>query len=322
MSGLTFTPAHRTDYLVTGFFQDEIGLLDHRLSLIMGTKVLRTNFTGVGLEPSVRLAWNFASQHTLWAAYTHALRTPSDAEENFNLSGLVQITSSGTPLFARFNANHDFAPEQLNGYELGYRHLFGDSVYVDATGFYNHYHNLFSQDITGPIVVEDTPPPTHLLLPAQFRNGLLGTTKGIEIASEWRPVSLWRLRGSYSYLHMDIGKAPRSGDVGSGPGIEGSSPRHQVAIQSGFDLSRGVQVDFDYRYVSSLPGQYVSGFPDDYVRAYSTGDARVGWRISPQVELSLAGRNLFQPRHPEFAADPGALVGIRRSAYLRIAWSK
>ncbi len=39
----------------------------------------------------------------------------------------------------------------------------------------------------GPAFVETSAGSTHLLLPAQFRNGLLGTTKGVEIAPEWRP---------------------------------------------------------------------------------------------------------------------------------------
>ena len=81
-----------------------------------------------------------------------------------------------------------------------------DNSIVDVAGFYNHYHDLFSEDLIGPTFLETSPAPTHLLLPAQFRNGLLGTTKGVEIAPEWRPTGFWRLRGSYSYLHMNVDK--------------------------------------------------------------------------------------------------------------------
>ncbi|SPF38466.1 TonB-dependent receptor, plug [Candidatus Sulfopaludibacter sp. SbA4] len=314
VSGLTFTPSKRTDSLFTAFVQDEIGLVDHRLSLTLGTKFLHTNFTGHGLEPSARLMWTPSGKQTVWAAFTHALRTPSDSEENFNLSGYVGTAPNGTPYFARFNANTNFAPEQLNGYELGYRQLLTPKLYVDVAGFYNHYHDLFSEDITGPTFLETTPAPTHLLLPAQFRNGLLGFTKGVEIAPEWRATNFWRLRGSYSYLHMDIEPAPHSGDVGTAPGIEGSSPQHQVAVQSAVDLSKSLQLDLGYRYVSALPGQKVP--------AYSTGDARFGWRIGRQFELSFVGRNLLQPSHAESGGDPGPLVGIKRSAYVRLTWSR
>jgi hypothetical protein len=34
-----------------------------------------------------------------------------------SLPGYITTTATGVPYFARFNANPDFAPEQLNGYE-------------------------------------------------------------------------------------------------------------------------------------------------------------------------------------------------------------
>jgi iron complex outermembrane receptor protein len=316
VSGLTFDPPKRTDYLLTAFVQDEIGLVDRRLSLTLGTKFLRTNFTddGIELEPSVQFLWTPSEKQTIWAAFTHALRTPSDSEANFNLSGFIGTTANGTPYFARFNANPNFASEQLNGYELGYRRLVTPKLYVDASGFYNHYHDLFSEDITGQPFVETRSGSTHFLLPAQFRNGLRGATKGVEITPEWRPAAIWRLRGSYSYLHINLDKSPGSGDVGSAPGIRGASPQHQVTVQSALDLSKKLQLDLTYRYVSALPGQLVP--------AYSTADARLGWRVSGPLELSLSGRNLFQPSHAEYGTDPGPLIGIRRSAYATITWRK
>ncbi len=314
VSGLQFVPNKRTDFLLTAFLQDEISLVDRHLSLTLGTKLLRTNFTtGVSFEPSARLLWSVSERHSLWLAFTHALRTPSDSEEDFYLLG-YQGTQNGIPHFARFNANPSFAPEQLNGYELGYRTLIGKKVFVDVTGFYNRYHDLFSEDIIGSTFLETDPAPAHFLLPAHFGNGLYGYTKGAEIAPEWRPRDFWRLRGSYSYLHMNIGKSPGSQDAGSAPGIVGSSPQHQATVQSAFDISKRVQLDLTYRYVGGLAGQQIRG--------YSTGDARIGWNLSRQLELSLVGQNLFQPSHFEYGGDAFGLVGIERSVYAKLTWRR
>jgi iron complex outermembrane receptor protein len=136
----------------------------------------------------------------------------------------------------------------------------------------------------------------------------------VEIAPEWSPKSFWRLRGSYSYLHMNLGRSPNSGDIGTGPIIEGSSPGHEATIQSSLDLSKAWQLDLTYRYVSALPGQMVS--------AYSTGDARLGWRLNRHVDFSIVGRNLFQPWHVEYGGDPGPLIGIKRSVYAKLTWSR
>ncbi len=314
VNGLEFLPPARTDSLYTAFLQDEIGLIDNRLSLTIGTKLLRTNFTDLEFEPSVRLLWTSSDRATWWAAFTHAVRTPSDAEEDFFLSGFTGQFVNGLPFMARFNANPNFAPEQMNGWELGYRRLLGKNVLIDIASFYNHYHDLFDEEITGAPFLEDDPAPAHLLLPAQFRNGLMGMTKGVEIAPEWRPTERWRLRGAYSYLYMNLTKSASSGDIGTAPGIVGASPQHQVTAESSFDLSKALQLDVDFRYVSQLPAQLAP--------SYSTADVRFGWKFTKQLEIALSGRNLFQPHHPEYLGDPGDLVGIRRSGYIQLIWRR
>jgi iron complex outermembrane receptor protein len=307
VSGLAFSPNSRTDELYTGFVQDEIGLVDDRLTLALGTKLLKTNYTGFELEPSVRLLWTPTAKQSVWAAFTHALRTPSDGERDFYLAGYIGTAANGLPFFARFNANPNFHSEELNGYELGYRRLLAKSVYVDLAAFYNHYGDLFSEDVTGPAYIESNPAPIHVLLPAEFGSGLVGTTTGGEVAPEWKVTNRWRLRASYSFLQMELHKGTGSLDVGTAPGIVGSSPKHQVMIQSSFDLSKVFNLDLAYRYISALPGQAVP--------SYSTGDARFAWQARNHLQFSVVGRNLFQPHHTEFGGD----VGIKRSVYGQIA---
>jgi iron complex outermembrane recepter protein len=313
--GLQFLPTERWDKLFTAFLQDEIEAVPNRLTFTLGTKFIRTNFTGWQLEPSGRLLWTPTDKQSLWASFTHALRTPSDAEKNFYLLGYGGMGPGNLPFFARFNPNPKFKSEELNGYELGYRQLLVRKVYVDVAGFYNHYSDLFSEDITGPISIQTTPPPPYYLLPADFGNGLLGTTKGFEIAPEWRPFNSWRLGASYSYLQMDLRKSPTSQDIGTAPIVERSSPRHQVTAQSLFDFKKRFNVDLTYRYVSALPPEKVLG--------YSTGDARFAWQFSQRFQLSVVGQNLFQPHHYESdGEDAGPLVGIKRSVYGQVTWKR
>lgn len=315
VSGLYFLPQQRTDQLFTGFVQDEIELLPNHLTLSLGSKLLNTNYTGLQLEPSARLLWSPTQKQTIWAAFTHAVRTPSAAERAFYLSGFAGIDPvSGLPIFARFNANPNFRSEQLNGYEVGYRQLLLKNLYLDMAGFYNHYSDLFSEDITGGLFVENDPPPTHLLLPAEFGNGLVGTTRGGEISPEWRPTSFWRLSASYSFLQMQLEKSPHSLDVGSAPIVEGSSPRHEVTVRSRLDLTRVLNLDLTYRYVSALSQLHIN--------AYSTGDARFAWQVDQHYQLSIVGQNLLQTYHYEFPSDPAPNVAIKRSVYGQIAWTR
>ena len=314
--GLEFIPQHRIDTLYSAFLQDEIGLVPERLSLTLGTKALRTNYTGFALEPSARLMWSLDDRQSLWLAFTHAVRTPADAERDFNLSGYIGPTASGLNYFARFIANQSFQPEQLNGSELGYRLLAGKrrKFYVDLATFYNHYHHLFSEDVTGSPYLENVPAPPHLLLPAAFENDLHGYTKGGEIAPEWSPKDFWRVRGSYSYLHMNLESHPSPGviEVQSPASVTGASPRHQVTIENWLNLSKTVALDLTYRYVSSLPALAIP--------SYSTGDAQISWQATSHFGFSAVAQNLFQPYHFELQYNPGPLVGIKRSVYAKVTW--
>jgi iron complex outermembrane receptor protein len=313
VSGLYFTPPTRTDELFTGFLQDEIGLIQNRLTLSLGTKLLKTNYTGLQLQPGARLLWTPTKTQTLWAAFTHALRTPSDAERAFNLTGYIG-TLNGLPFFARFSPNPNFRSEELNGYEIGYRRLFTEKVYVDVSAFYNHYGDLFSEDLIGGPFLENNPAPPHYLLPAEFGNGLVGTTRGVEIAPEWRPLSFWRLQASYSFLQMQLRKGTNSQDVGTAPITEGSSPRHEGTATSGVDFKKVFSFDLTFRYVSGLHAQDI--------RSYSTADTRFDWRPKPFLTFSVVGRNLFQPYHFEYGSGPGPNVAVKRGVYGQINWQR
>lgn len=312
-SGLTFTPSQRTDLLYQAFVQDEVSVAPNRLSLIAGTKVLKTNYTGVLAEPDVRLMYTPTGTQTLWAAYTHALRTPADVERDFNLSSFLGY-QSGLPVMARFSANPKFRSEQVNGYEAGYRVSAGSKFYLDLASFYNHYGDAFSEDLVQAPYVETNPAPTHVLIPAQFGNGLVATTTGGEIAPEWRVTDWWRVGGWYSFLEMHVKKGTNSKDIGSAPAEQGSSPEHQALIENGFDLPKSVGVSTYVRYVSALPGIQVA--------SYWTGNATVHWAATRHIGLTVAGRDLFQPHHVEFSYDPGPAVGIRRSFYGEITFSR
>jgi iron complex outermembrane receptor protein len=98
------------------------------------------------------------------------------------------------------------------------------------------------------------------------------------------------------------------------PTLEGSTPRHQLSVQSLLTVGPRLQIDPAYRYVSA---RAALGIP-----AYHTADLRVGVQLRPGMELTIVGQNLFDPRHPEWARDPGPTVEIRRSAYVRLTLRK
>jgi iron complex outermembrane receptor protein len=303
---INFVPHHQTETLYSGFVQDEIPL-PHQLALTAGSKLEHNNFTGLEVEPSLRLLWTPHARESFWASVTRAVRIPSRLDEDVQVAGL--ITTNPLPTFLQVAGNGSFFSEQLVAYETGYRRLITPSLYLDVAAFHNDYNYLYSYT-TAPPFLETFPLPLRVIIPLIISNGIKGATDGFELAPSWQVTQRWRLKGSYSYLHMDLKGRPGSSDPATLASDEGSSQHHQVVVQSFLNLPGNFEFDQTYRYVSALPVETVP--------AFGTADVRLGWRPTKHLELSIAGQNLLQPHHVEFAGDPGPLVGIKRSAYARI----
>ncbi len=317
--GVDFIPHQQTDTIYSGFAQYELPIVRDRLTLTAGTKLEHNNFSGFEYQPSVRLLWTPTEHQSFWVALTRAVRTPSRQEQDVRFAIFVQPPTPDlpNPVYFEITGNPHFQSERLLSYEAGYRTTITPRVYLDVASFYNIYHDLQSYGPLGlglgPPPPPLQPPPLLILLP--YANGIEGHTIGVEIAPSWQVTSWWQLRGSYSYLHMTLKDEPGFTDTGNVlVNYLGSSPHNSVTFQSLLSLPKRFDVDLSYRFVSALPSQGV--------KAYGTGDARLGWRLKENMEFSLVGQNLFQPQHAEFAGDPGAIVEIKRSVFGKITWRR
>jgi iron complex outermembrane receptor protein len=221
------------------------------------------------------------------------------------------------PVYFDITGNPDFQAERLLGYEVGYRTTITKRVYLDFAGFYNIYHDLQSYGALGLDLGPPQPPPNPqpVFITLPYVNGIEGHTIGAEIAPDWQITSWWQVRGSYSFLHMALKDEPGFTDTGNVlSSYAGSSPSHAMVFQSLLNLPKRFEIDMKYRYLSALPAQGV--------KAYGTGDARLGWHAMENLELSVVGENLFQPQHAEFGGDPGPLVEIERSVFGEVTWRR
>jgi iron complex outermembrane receptor protein len=204
------------------------------------------------------------------------------------------------------------------GYEAGFRELFSKKVYVDIAAFHNNYTDLQSFGAE-EVSVSATPPPTHVVITIPYTNQIGGWTNGVEIAPNWQVTPWWRLTGSYSYVGIDTHANGATSDISSTGSVntyDNSTPHHLIELQSTVNLPAGFEFDQFYRYASSLTAQKVP--------SYQTMDARLGYKFAKELELSLVGQNLFQPRHFEWGTgDPSQqLIGIKRAAYAKLVWTR
>ena len=300
-----FLPHHQADNIYSTFIQDQIAIVHNKLWLTLGSKFEHNIFTGWENQPSGRLLWTPTPRQTFWAAVSRAVRTPSRIDEDLQLTGVVP---TNPPIFVCICDNRKFVSETLLGYEAGYRKLVTSSFYVDLAVFHNHYNDLTSYG-AATISVVNSPPPLHILISLPFANGIMGSTNGAEIAPDWKATHWMELKASYSYVSLNLTDKPTHTKTSYVSSYEGSSPHNEATAQALFNLPRGFEFDPTYRYVGALPVQLI--------HAYGTVDARLGWHFAKSFELSIAGQNLLQPRHPELGP-----IQIERTAYAQLTWKK
>jgi iron complex outermembrane receptor protein len=65
--------------------------------------------------------------------------------------------------------------------------------------------------------------------------------------------------------------------------------------------------------------RHASELPISRVPAYTTLDARLGWRLTRRLELAIVGQNLVDAGHAEWG-QPAARAAQERAYFLKATW--
>ncbi len=279
-------PQSQTLNLANIFAQDTIALRDG-LKLTLGAKYEHNTFSGSAIMPSARLGWQSSPKDFLWAAISRAVRPPSRVERDLMAPGIVDVSP-------------DFQSEKLIAYEAGWRTQLTPRASTSISLYYNDYTDL-----------RTTSPAPTTIFPVTFGNGLEGHTYGLDAWASWNLFPWWRLDPGVSLLRKDFHLKPGQADIAGTQTVLGHDPGHQAFLRSYMQLPHDVELYVGLRQIGGL--EEVS------VPSYFEADVRIGWHVSRNVEVSLAGMNLVHAYHAEANEPP--LHEIPRSAYLGVRWT-
>jgi iron complex outermembrane receptor protein len=281
---LQFSPAERTLDLANGFVQDTITLA-RPVKLTLGLKLEDDPYSGLSVLPQARLTFTPSAAVMLWAAASRAIRSPTPFDTDVR-------EYAGPVLFVR--GNPAFEPEKLTAYELGVRAQPAARLSFSVSGFFNQYNDLRHIEIS----------PTFL--PLYWGNGIEGYTYGLEGWSQLQAAPWWRMMAGLDLLSEHLKFEP-----GATPILPVSQdvndPKVQARLRSSMNLGPKVTLDADLRYVGALP--------DPHVPSYVELNGRIGWALTPRLELAVSGFNLLHDHHQEFPSPAGL---VSRSVFAEI----
>ncbi len=310
---ITLNPTERTDKVYSCFLQDEITLSEDLWYLTIGSKLEHNDYTGIELEPSIRLLWTPDNKRSVWGAISRAVRTPSHGE-TAALDTRPPTPPSPPyiplPVYPVVYGNPNMQSEELIAYELGYREQTTKRFSWDLTGFINSYERLIGPVLRTPYPVYVANP--YVVQPIYLDNVQAGCVYGAELTATWQIRPAWQLRGAYTYLFMDLHTLNNEK-----ADINRQNPNNQLYLQSGWDLGNRWELDLIARYVDHLPS---FGVP-----SYIVGDVRLAWHCREHLEFSVVGRNLLKGPHAEFGDDQnlGTLhTLVEPEVYGQLVWRR
>ncbi len=286
-------PVKKHNDLYSAFIQDEISLAQNRVHFTFGSKFEHNDYTGVEVQPSARIMWEINQRNKIWGAVSRAVRTPSVAESDADIPFAAHDSSAsggipGIPFVVSFTGNKNVSSEKLTAFELGYRFIPARMFSLDTTIFYNKYNDLRTAKVMAPYFTG-----TSFMQDFNFSNFQNGRTYGGELAAAFRMSKFFKCDFAYSFLKTDL----------NGKHV-GGFPEHQASIRGEFDLTKNVELNTWFRYVNQYSTTYLLSGDEDYQIDHSlTMDVQLTWRITPKIELSLAGRNLLEGSHVEFVQE-------------------
>jgi len=287
-------------------FLDDEWVLTDTLSLSLGGRIEHNNYSGIELQPEVRLAWEPKRGHTLWFALARGVRPPTPLEADARGEFGEFVPTGQAPVKLYLADNPEIRSEAVRAVETGYRGDLSAKLSVDLAAYTNSYTGLRSVKLAG----FSPGAPTRLYV--KFDDQDSGRVAGLESNVEWRPRNYLRLVANHSWTRLVLREAsgPR---LPIGIGGAGSVPAHEGQLRSYFTLPRKVTFD------TTL---YVSGPLERFhLPAHARLGARLAWGAGERTEFSITGTELQGGRHIEFYSEFYGRPGVfGRSLYGMVAW--
>ncbi len=281
-----FLPAHLEQKWTNVFAQDEVSLRKN-IKLTLGARMERNDYTGNEFLPNARLAWKITPEHLLWTAASRAIRAPSRRDR--------EAFVPGSPPF-QLNGGPNFRSETAKVFELGYRGQPAAGISYALTASHTIFDRLSTQEM---LLGRNS---------SVFANKMEGSTTGIETWGTYQARPGWRLSAGFMALRERLRLKPDSNNL-SAVLASGLDPAHSWNVRSSFELSPKSELDVIVRAVAALSNPTVA--------AYRTVDFSYGWKIHPDWEGRISGKNLAGGKHAEFS-DPLTRTAFGRSVFINI----
>lgn len=278
------------------FTQLEYSLLSS-LRIIGAVRWDRSSLHDSEVSPKIAIVYNFNPLHSIRATYNQAFQAPNYSEQYLYVKSPPTIPPFTTSTL--YLGNPKLITEKITGYEIGYKGVFDNRVFLTLDVYYNVLKD-FITDLgpTGESIFEDGVRYSIW----SYNNAGKVNEYGFEAAANYYISDEIVIDANYSYFDFEvIEKDPNDY-------LLPNSPKYKINGGITYYHPDGHDASIKIKYVPTFP--WAAGiFRDGNVLAYTMLNIGGTYRISTNLSFNLNVTNLLDRRHYEILG--GSLLGRR-----------
>lgn len=289
----------RTDNM-SGFFGQVEYKVTESIKGVVAARWDRSTLTESFLSPKAAIVWTPIAGHTLRATYNKAFQQP-------NYSELYLYVKHPTSALAYFG-NSSLKVEKISGYEIGYKGVFENKLFLTVDGYYNQLKDFITD--LGPGLNPNYPPT--IILPGEsvprniwsYTNAGKVNEAGFEVAAIYYLSDTWHVDANYSLFTFEVVEKHQN-DV-----LLPNSPRYKVNGGITYSHPAGHTVNLSAKYVPGF--DWAAGVFRGPIPTYTLVNLTGTYVISSSYAINLNVSNLLDRKHYQIFG--GSLLGRRAIA--------
>jgi iron complex outermembrane receptor protein len=281
------------------FSQVEFKLTDN-LKTVFAARWDRSTLHESRISPKAAVVWNPFINHGIRFTFNQAFQPANYSEQYLYVKRPPTVTTRPTSSIL-YAGNPDLIPEEITGYEVGYKGVYYDQLFVTLDLYFNQLKN-FITDLgpTGNNFFDIDEQITYAIW--SYGNAGKVDEYGLDFGANFYLTDSWVLNTNFSLFRFDVI------EKGSNDILLPNTPDYKVNGGVTYIHPAGHSAEINVKYIPEYP--WAAGiFRDSNIPSYSLVNFAATYILTKNISFNLNVYNLFDNVHYEILG--GSLLSRR-----------
>lgn len=287
-----------------------------KVKLVGAARWDRSTLHETQISPKFAAVWTPLGNHSFRATYNEAFQSPNLSELFLRVLRTATNPNTGTKSYTAFLGNSNLHVERIRGYELGYKGILNNELFITVDGYFNILSNFITDlsPIASGVAVPGDTVKDDLGLQVRrsiwsYDNAGKVEERGFELGINYYFSDAITINTNYAFFEHGV--------IESAPGVNPdnflpNAPKHKINGGVTYTSPYGFEIGTRVKYVPSF--NWAAGVYKGRVLAYTLLDVSGRYHLTENFDLSINVSNVLDRRHYQIFG--GSVMGRRTVASL------